>query len=183
MPRIDKPVLVIVCGPPAVGKSTIAYELSRATGIPVIAKDAIKEAMMDHLGGSPEVGAAAFAVQFAIARALLVAGMDVILEGAFFRTQSEIAELAELSSPIVVEVSCSLDVLERRYTSRAGGDRHPGHRGLEALPDLRVRVAAGAYGVPPMDGPTLAVDTTTGQKPTQVETNAWVIRRLARNRG
>ena len=183
MPRSDKPVLVIVCGPPAAGKSTIAHELSRATGMPVIAKDAIKEAMMDHLGGSPEVGAAAFAVQFAIARALLVAGMDVILEGAFFSTQSGIAELAKLASPIVVEVSCSLEVLERRYTLRVGGDRHPGHRGLESLPDLRARVVSGAYGVPPMDGPTLAVDTTTDQKPTQEATNDWVIRRLASNRG
>jgi hypothetical protein len=41
----------------------------------------MKEAMMDHLGGAPAVGAAAFAVQFAIARELLASGVGLILEG------------------------------------------------------------------------------------------------------
>ena len=38
---------------------------------------------MDHLGGAPPVGAATFAVQFAVARELLKAGVGVVLEGAF----------------------------------------------------------------------------------------------------
>src|SRR5437879_5960568 len=68
------PPLVIVCGPPASGKSTIADNLARSLGLPVLSKDLVKERMMDHLGGSEEIGAAAFAVQFAIARELLRSG-------------------------------------------------------------------------------------------------------------
>lgn len=69
---------------PAVGKTTLAKAVSTQLGLPIISKDALKEALMDHLGGSPAVGAAAFAVQFAIAHELLRARVGIILEGAFF---------------------------------------------------------------------------------------------------
>src|SRR5207302_725259 len=52
------PPLVIVYGPPASGKSTIADNLARSLGVPVLGKDLVKERMMDHLGGSEDGGAA-----------------------------------------------------------------------------------------------------------------------------
>ena len=48
---------------------------------------------MDHLGGAPTVGAAAFAVQLAIARELLESGVGIILEGPFFADQAELVEV------------------------------------------------------------------------------------------
>jgi hypothetical protein len=45
----------------------------------VIAKDLIKEALMDHFGGDEPVGVAAFAVQFTVARAILESGSGLIL--------------------------------------------------------------------------------------------------------
>jgi SpoVK/Ycf46/Vps4 family AAA+-type ATPase len=62
------PSLVIISGPPATGKSVLAKALSQQLSLPVISKDLVKEAMMNHLGGPPEVGRATFSVQFAIAR-------------------------------------------------------------------------------------------------------------------
>jgi predicted kinase len=171
------PPLVIVCGPPASGKSAIADSLSRALGLPVLAKDLVKEAIMDHVGGSEEVGAAAFSVQFAIARELLRSGTGLVLEDAFFRRQSEIAQLARLGTAVVVNVSCRLEVLERRYIERHP-QRHPGHRGPEALPDLHDRVAAGEYGVPDLGRPTLAVDTTDRMDPPEHEVPEWVRSKL-----
>jgi predicted kinase len=171
------PPLVIICGPPASGKSTIADHLARSLGLPVLAKDLMKEAMMNHLGGSEEVGAAAFAVQFAIARELLRSGTGLVLEGAFLRRQAEIAELARLGTTVVVDVSCKLEVLERRYVERHP-QRHPGHRGPEALPDLKQRVAAGEYGVPDLGRPTLAVDTTDRMDPPEHEVLEWVRSKL-----
>ena len=88
------PPLVIVCGPPASGKTTLAGRLSRELGLPILSKDSLKEAMMDHLGGAPAVGEAAFAVQFGLARELLASGVGIILEGAFFADQSDLAEVA-----------------------------------------------------------------------------------------
>lgn len=171
------PALVIVCGPPASGKSVLATALGREISLPVISKDLIKEAMMDQLGGTPAVGAAAFSVQFAIARQLLESGVGLILEGAFFREQTEITELASLGTTVVVSVSCELDVLEQRYVQRHP-TRHPGHRGPEALPDLRRRVVNGEYGLPDLARPTLSVDTTGDISPSVSDVTQWVRHQL-----
>lgn len=167
------PPLVIVCGPPASGKTTLAETIGRQLGIPVIAKDLVKERLADHVGADPNLGAAAFAVQFAIARELLRSGVGLVLEGAFFRDQSEIADVAALGDTVVVKVECELEELERRYTERHSG-RHPAHRGPEALPDLRKRVLNGEYGVPGLGRPTLRVDSTDGLKPLEAEIFDWI---------
>jgi predicted kinase len=165
--------LVIVSGPPAAGKTTLAATIGRHFGLPVISKDAIKEALMDHLGGGPPVGTAAFAVQFAVARELLSAGIGLVLEGAFFRDQTELAEIADLGQTVTISLECALEVLERRYVGRLS-DRHPSHRGLEALPDLRQRIESGAYGVPNLARPLLRVDTTFDLQPSEGEILAWI---------
>jgi predicted kinase len=174
------PAFIIVCGPPASGKSRLAAHLAQELRLPVISKDLIKERLMDHFGGAPPVGAAAFDVQFAVARELLQAGTPFILEGAFFRDQSPLAELASQGQAAVIEVGCDLDTLERRYTEReAKGERHTGHRGVEALPDLRRRIRDGEYGVPDLNLPLLRVDSTSGLTPPESEVVAWVRSRLS----
>ena len=165
--------LVIVCGPPAVGKTTLAKALSTQLGLPIISKDALKEALMDHVGGSPAVGAAAFAVQFAMAHELLRAGVGIILEGAFFVDQVELADIAGLGDTVVIRLDCPLEVLEKRYIDRQGS-RHPSHRGLEALPDLRQRVRTGSYDPPDLHRPVLRVDTSDGLNPSEAEIVRWL---------
>lgn len=44
------PQLVIVSGAPGAGKSTLAAPLAIALGLPLLAKDTIKEAVRDALG-------------------------------------------------------------------------------------------------------------------------------------
>jgi predicted kinase len=165
--------LVIVCGAPASGKTVLAQSLGANLGMPVIGKDLLKEAMMDHVGNAPGVGAASFAVQLAVARQLLESGVNIVLEGAFFRSQSEVAELANLADTFVIELDCPIEVLEQRYLTRQPS-RHPGHRGAEALPDLRRRVAEGEYGIPDLNRPTLRVDSTDGFKPSEKDVVGWI---------
>jgi predicted kinase len=165
--------LVIVCGPPAAGKTSLAARIGRHFGLPVISKDAIKEALMDHLGGEPRVGSAAFAVQFAVARELLASGNGLVLEGAFFRDQTELVNIASLGQTVIISLECTLEALERRYVARLN-DRHPSHRGLDALPDLHQRVESGAYGVPDLARPLLRVDTTFDLQPSEGEILAWI---------
>lgn len=43
------PLFVVVSGPPASGKSTLAPVLARDLGLPLVAKDTIKDALMSEL--------------------------------------------------------------------------------------------------------------------------------------
>jgi predicted kinase len=169
----DLPPLVIVCGPPGAGKTVLAEELSLKTRLPVIAKDLIKETLMDHFGHGEPAGTAAFAVQLAVADAVLTAGSGLILEGAFLRDQVNVDELALKARTVILYLSAPLDCLVARYTDRQQS-RHPGHRGLEALPDLRSRFTDGLYAPAGFDVPVLRVDTENGYHPSEGEIMRWL---------
>ena len=68
--------LIAITGLPASGKSTLARELARRLRAPVLAKDSIKEPLLDVLGHgdrahSRRLSDASFAVLFALAREML----------------------------------------------------------------------------------------------------------------
>ena len=44
------PMFVLVAGPPGSGKSSLAAPLAKELGLPLLAKDEIKEALMSELG-------------------------------------------------------------------------------------------------------------------------------------
>lgn len=46
---LRRPLFVVVSGPPASGKSTLAPVLAGELGLPLVAKDTIKEALMSVL--------------------------------------------------------------------------------------------------------------------------------------
>jgi glucokinase len=65
---------VLVSGPPGSGKTTIPIPLASALGLPLLAKDTVKEALIPRRRRperSRELGRAAFAVLFAVARSQL----------------------------------------------------------------------------------------------------------------
>jgi AAA domain len=73
--------LVLVTGPPASGKTTLARPLAHHLGVPLLGKDTIKEALFDTLGTgdrawSRRLGAASYAVLLALARELPTAVLD-----------------------------------------------------------------------------------------------------------
>ena len=129
---------------------------------------------MDHFGPGEPAGAAALAVQFAVADAMLTAGSGLILEGAFLRDHLDVRELARKARTVILYVYAPLDCLVARYIDRHQ-NRHPGHRGLEALPDLRIRVRDGLYEPADFGLPVLWVDTESGYDPSEAE----IMRRLA----
>jgi predicted kinase len=147
---------------PSSGKTTVAEGLARRLRLPLIGKDEIKESLYESLGAgevdaSGKLGAAAYALIFALTRAMLDAGVSAIVEANFFRDQR--AGFASLPPHRLVQIHCHapLDVLTERYASRS---RHPGHHDAEKIKELPARLASGAHDALDLPGELIELDTT-----------------------
>jgi predicted kinase len=170
-----KPLLVIVSGPPAAGKTTIAVPLAQLLGLPLLAKDTLKESLHDVLGGegrawSQRLGVATFELMFSVLDELLANGCSVVAEGNFSRADKFLALPA--SRMIEVHVTAPPDVLRDRYSTRAA--RHAVHYDNEVVDEVPERAAAGEWD-PLGVGETIVVDTTD---PVDVEAIAHRVRTL-----
>jgi predicted kinase len=155
---------VVVSGPPASGKSTLAPALAAELRLPLVAKDTIKDALMSVLPvpdveASRQLGRAAVVAMLAVAAESPV---GAVIESNFYRSRA-VGELGRLPSQ-VVEVFCRVDrdVARLRYQTRAGS-RHAGHFDLirstaELWNDEVSEPVAGGW-------PLLEIDTT---EPTDV---------------
>jgi predicted kinase len=171
------PVLVLVSGMPATGKSTLAEELSTWLSWPLFTKDTFKEVLFDAAGyresgfdeaASERLGAQSIALLLHIADRLIGAGVDLILEGNF-RADLAADQFARfLAVANVRHVYCDLDtdlILERYQERNEDGERHPVHVDTGDPAELEAELAAKDYGPIPLPIPTLVVDTAEGFDP------------------
>jgi predicted kinase len=155
------PLLIVVTGPPAAGKTTIARELATRLRLPLIAKDTIKEALFDRLGTgdlawSQRLGEATYLAMLRIAEETVQAGASLVLEANFIRGGE--AKLAGLQARFVqLHCSAPFEVLIERYGSR---DRHPGHVDSERIEALREAVETGRHNPLDLPGATIRIDTS-----------------------
>ena len=163
-----RPPLVIVIGPPASGKTTLAVPLACGLGLPLLAKDTIKEAVVDALGcdsvdRSRELGKAAFEVLFALAETQLEVGTGAVVEANFHADASGagLSRLVARSSAAGLFCWAPADVLIQRYTQRAqSGRRHLGHYDLEWIPGGPGLLDPARYDMARFGVPTRRVDTS-----------------------
>jgi len=141
--------LILVTGLPGSGKTTLASTLAERFGMPAIGKDLIKEPLLDVLGAtdraqSRRLSNASFAVLFAVARELVAAGTNFILEGNFRPGEHE-RELRALASPLYMHIETSVHIAQilchaeesQRIACLAAREhdplRHPGHRDVDLV--------------------------------------------------
>jgi predicted kinase len=166
---VSAPLLIVVTGPPASGKSSIARELASELRIPFLSKDELKERLYEEIGSGRELEDAiersALAILYSVARSNLTVGVDVLLESNFDR-ESDTAPLRELEARIV-QVHCGgeTEALVRHFAERsASGDRHPGHDGdPEDAEELRRKIDSGLWDPLDLPGELIRVDASRGE--------------------
>ena len=152
---------MIVSGPPAAGKSTIAVPLAADLGFALIAKDRIKETLHDALGvevslpWSRRLGAAAMELLWMLAADAPAAVLEANFWPGNERNEARLRSLGTV--PLEVHCACPVEECTRRYAARTPG-RHPvhldGHESrLSAEGFLRCARPLGL-------GPVITVDTT-----------------------
>lgn len=159
---------MIVTGPPASGKSTLASRLANDLELPSITKDGIKETLLDEAGAvgveeSKRLGRSAWAVLWHVLEAELAAARSVLIEGNFSAGHSDahLARLAERFAFTTFQIHCfaPVQVLYERYEARIA-DRHPGHTDAERLPGLREALEPDLY-LLALPGPLIRLDTSS----------------------
>jgi predicted kinase len=169
--------VVIVSGPPAAGKSTIAGPLAAELGFALIGKDRIKETLHDALwqvaeadrAWSQRLGAAAMELLWALA----LDSPAVVLEANFWSGDARVeARMSALGTvPVEVHCQCPIDECTRRYAERARS-RHPAH--VDG-PEQQVAETFARSARPIGRGPVITVDTT---RPVDIQVVAAEVRRL-----
>ena len=164
------PLLIVVSGAPASGKTCLAKWLFKSLGIPAIHKDDFKETLFDTLGTgnrewSRKLGEAGWEILFRSVEGQLAAGQPIIAEGNFYPSGFErLRKLRDRYGARVVVVNCTAaaDVLLSRYIARSrSGPRHAGHVvDSSEVARLDTMIRSGAFKPVHLDAEIIEVDTT-----------------------
>jgi predicted kinase len=114
----DRPVLVVVGGLPATGKTTISAALARQVGAAFLRVDSIEQAILRATSLAQPVGPVGYVVGYALAGDQLRNGLSVVAESvnplALTREAWRETGLSQGVSVVEVEMICSDPVEHRR---------------------------------------------------------------------
>jgi predicted kinase len=164
---MSHPTLVIVSGPAASGKTTLAHRLAETIGCPALCRDEIKEGMVAATQGfvpspSDPLTMRTYDLFFAVIRLFLEHGVTHVAEAAFqhanwVRGLEPLLPLATLRI-----VRCQVAPAVARVRAAQRGHEQPSRA---AHDDTGHFSAERSFDPIRLDAPTLDVDTTDGYHP------------------
>lgn len=157
------PLLLVVTGMPASGKSTLGARLAGALRWPFVTKDEYKALLHDGLPElkSAQSGPLSFIMMYHVAGVTLAAGVNTVLETHFYRGMSEpiLQGLAQAHGARLAQVYCDapVSVLQARHDARVASGARP----FIDLPMDYTTLPGHCCWTPlGLDAPLLRVDTT-----------------------
>ena len=174
-----RPTLIVVSGPPASGKTTLAHPLARAVHCPVICRDEIKEGLLNcgpTESTGPEAGDAAThlatAAFFDVIELLIQRGVTLVAEAAFQHRRWAPRLMAFSEAADIRIINCVIDAAVAHERRVRRWRNEPWRRRFHADPDLdqMARIERHEVVLPPyqpvrLNLPTLVVDTSNGYQP------------------
>ncbi len=167
---MNPPLLIIVSGLPASGKTTLARRLAEDLRLPLIGRDEIKERLFDSLGWndratSQRLGAASWALLYWALDMQLSAGKSCIVDSNFApeRDAAAIVRLRKRFSFRAIELHCHADgsVLVERFIARVqSGERHAGHVDYLTIDEVRDQLLQSRSNPMSVADEVLSIDTT-----------------------
>ncbi|MFS0780442.1 AAA family ATPase [Bacillus sp. 1P06AnD] len=132
---MDISSVIIVCGPPASGKSFLSKEIASSLHMPLLSKDAIKINMYDSFRENKmindrDISIASYTILFDMIKQLVSAQVNFVVESNFDYVES-VEKMVEIRNEIdfrSMTIMCNADLktLHRRFVERDNSDeRHP----------------------------------------------------------
>lgn len=168
-----QPILIIIMGLPATGKTTLSLKIADQFDLPLISRDELKVRIMDSVGWgdrewSKKIGQASYSVLDYIIEQNTRSKSDFIIETDFNpQFANEKFNRIHLEGYHIVQIVCSAtaEVILARWKARAAQDtNHPSNtEGEQGLTELKEAIARGQS--KPLDVPSDVIQIDTSQNP------------------
>lgn len=123
-PAEDDPALVVVCGLPGVGKTTVSRRIADRLNATILRTDAVRKELFPYPEYTDEETEAVYEELLDRAGNELEAGQTVVLDATFARTtfrENADAVADTVGVPFhLIKVECDVSVVERRIQTREG---------------------------------------------------------------